>query len=103
MGTMGGGILHYQGQDYRFKLGGLGAGGAGAAKLQATGEVYGLKDVADFAGEYLDARIGLAATVKGRGQLWLKNTKGVHLHLKTHLEGLALTLGADAITVSLEK
>ena len=36
MGTLGGGTLHYQGKDYRFKLGGLGAGGAGADKLKAT-------------------------------------------------------------------
>ena len=44
MGTLGGGTLHYQGQDYRFKIGGLGAGGAGADKLKASGEVYGLEE-----------------------------------------------------------
>ena len=58
---------------------------------------------ADFAGEYLDARVGIAATVKGKGNLWLKNTKGVHMHLKSQLEGLALTLGGDAITVTMDK
>ena len=103
MGTLGGGTLHYQGKDYRFKLGGLGAGGAGVDKLTATGEVFGLKNPADFAGEYLDGRAGLAATVKGAGRLWLKNTKGVNMQLKTHLEGLALTMGADAITVKLDQ
>ena len=103
MGTLGGGTLHYQGKDYRFKLGGLGAGGAGVDKLTATGEVFGLKNPGDFAGEYLDARAGFAATVKGAGHLWLKNGKGVHMHLKTHLEGLALTMGADAITVKLDQ
>jgi hypothetical protein len=103
MGTLGGGTLHYQGTDYRFKIGGLGAGGVGADKLKASGEVYGLKDPADFAGEYLDARLGLAATVKGGGNLWLKNDKGVHMHLKSQLEGLALTLGADALTVRMDQ
>ena len=103
MGTLGGGTLHYQGQDYRFKVGGLGVGGAGIDKLKADGEVFGLKDPADFAGEYLDARVGIAATVKGKGNLWLKNTKGVHMHLKSQLEGLALTLGGDAITVTMDK
>ena len=102
MGTLGGGTLHYQGKDYRFKLGGLGAGGVGADKLKASGEVYGLKNPADLAGEYLDARVGIAATVKGKGNLWLKNDKGVHMHLKSQLEGLALTLGADAITVKMD-
>ena len=103
MGTLGGGTLHYQGKDYRFKLGGLGVGGTGVDKLTATGEVFGLKNPADFAGEYLDGRIGFAATVKGKGQLWLKNSKGVHMHLKTQLEGLSLTLGADAITVKMDQ
>jgi hypothetical protein len=103
MGTLGGGTLHFQGQDYRFKVGGLGVGGAGVDKLKASGEVYGLKDAGDFAGEYLDARIGLAATVKGKGDLWLKNDKGVHMHLRSQLEGLALTLGADALTVKMDK
>jgi hypothetical protein len=103
MGTLGGGTLHYQGNDYRFKIGGLGAGGAGVDKLKASGEVYGLKNTADFAGEYVDARIGIAATVKGKGDLWLKNDKGVHMHLKSQLEGLALTLGADALTVKMDK
>ena len=103
MGTLGGGTLHYQGKDYRFKVGGRGAGGTGVDKLKASGEVFGLKDPADFAGEYLDARAGLAATLKGGGHLWLKNGKGVHMQLKTHLEGLALTLGADALTVKLDQ
>ena len=102
MGTLGGGTLHFQGKDYRFKLGGLGVGGAGVDKLKATGEVFGLKNPADFGGEYLDGRIGFAATVKGKGDLWLKNGKGVNMHLKTQLEGLALTLGGDAITVKME-
>lgn len=103
MGTLGGGTLHYQGNDYRFKIGGLGAGGVGADKLKASGEVYGLKDPADLAGEYINARVGIAATVKGGGNLWLKNGKGVHMHLKSHLEGLALTLGADALTIVMDK
>jgi len=103
MGTMGGATLHYQGKDYRFKIGGLGVGGVGVTHLKASGRVYGLKSVADFAGLYGDARIGIAATIKGKGNLWLHNTKGVYVHLHTHLEGLALTLGADAITFVMDE
>ena len=103
MGTLGGGTLHFQGQDYRFKIGGLGVGGVGVDKLTATGEVYGLQNPGDFAGEYLDARIGLAATIKGKGDLWVKNSTGVYMHLKTQLEGLALTLGADALTIKMDQ
>ena len=103
MGTLGGGTLNFQGQDYRFKVGGLGVGGAGVDKLTATGEVYGLQNPGDFAGEYLDARMGLAATIKGKGDLWVKNSTGVYMHLHTKLEGLALTLGADALTIKMDQ
>jgi hypothetical protein len=101
MGTLGGGTLDYQGKKHKFKMGGLGVGGMGIDKLKATGEAYEMNDLKDFAGEYVDARIGFAATKKGKGDLWLKNDHGVYLHLKSHLEGIALTLGADAITVKM--
>lgn len=32
-GNIGGGKLHYQGQTYDFKIGGIGIGGIGAAEL----------------------------------------------------------------------
>ena len=48
-----------------------------------------------------DARIGVTVA-KGEGYLWLKNTNGVYIHLKPEMEGLALTLGADAIHIELE-
>ena len=75
----------------------------GAPFINASGEVYGLQNPRDFAGEYLDARIGLAATIKGKGDLWVKNSTGVYMHLKTQLEGLALTLGADALTIKMDQ
>ena len=103
MGTLGGGTLHFQGQDYRFKIGGLGVGGAGVDKLTATGEVYGLQYPRDFPGTYVDARVGIAATIKGKGDLWVKNSTGIYMHLHTQLEGLALTLGADALTIRMDQ
>ena len=102
-GTYGDGTLTHQGKEYNFKLGGLGVGGVGVAHVKATGDVYELKDAADFAGNFVDARIGIAATAVGKGHLWIKNTNGVYVHLKSELEGLALTLGADAIIVKMEE
>lgn len=101
MGTLGGGTLDYQGKMYKFKMGGLGVGGVGIDKLKATGDVYEMNDLKDFAGDYSDARIGFSLGDKGKGDLWLKNANDVYIHLKSHLEGISLTLGADAITVKM--
>ena len=38
-GSGGGGVLHFQGKDYPFSIGGLGIGGIGVTKLLATGSV----------------------------------------------------------------
>ena len=101
-GSFGGGALHYQGQSYPFTIGGLGIGGIGVATLHATGEVYDLHDVADFAGVYGQAGASYALGQQSGGNLWLKNTKGVQLHLQVQREGVILSLGADGVIVRMD-
>src|ERR1700751_5113097 len=36
-GNLGGGTLNYEGQAYKFTIGGLGIGGFGVSKIEATG------------------------------------------------------------------
>ncbi len=72
------------------------------SKIEATGEVYGLKRIEDFAGAYGQARYGIVASDVSTGELWLQNTKGVVIHLDAKRKGLALSLGADAIYVDLK-
>ena len=101
-GNLGGGTLTYGGQNYSFTIGGLGIGGIGISKMQAVGEVYDLRNLRDFAGTYLQARTGIAIADVGGGQLWLQNTNGVYLHLQTKRQGLALSLGGDAIYIDFD-
>ncbi len=98
-GNIGGGKLKYKGRTYDFQIGGLGVGGFGVSKITAKGEVYGLKNIADFAGAYGQARYGAVAGEVSTGVLWLENTKGVVLRLNAKRKGLALSMGADAIYV----
>ncbi len=101
-GNLGGGKLDYNGKTYDFTIGGLGVGGFGVSKIEATGEVYGLKRIEDFAGAYGQARYGIVAADVSTGELWLENTNGVVIHLDAKRKGLALSLGADAIYVDLK-
>ncbi len=93
-GNLGGGRLDYKGNTYDFTIGGLGVGGFGMSKIEATGEVYGLERIEDFVGAYGQARYGMGAADVSTGELWLENTKGVVIHLDAKREGLALALGA---------
>lgn len=51
-GSGGSGILRFQGRNYPFTLGGLGIGGIGISRLDATGTVYNLTRLEDFNGVY---------------------------------------------------
>ncbi|GAB0115967.1 hypothetical protein [Acidisoma sp. 7E03] len=101
-GNGGTGTLVFQGRSYPFTIGGLGVGGIGASTIDATGEVYNLKSVKDFAGPYVQGRMGYAFGTKSHGDLWLKNNAGVVLHLDAHRTGLMLSLGGDVIVITLQ-
>jgi hypothetical protein len=98
-GAIGGGTLTYGGRNYPITVGGLGVGGMGASELKASGAVYGLKQREDFAGAYVQLRRGWALGEQGRGVLWLQNSKGVTIRLKTQRRGLQLALGADGVII----
>lgn len=101
-GNGGGGVLHYRGKDYPFSIGGLGIGGIGVSKLVATGTVYNLGGIEKFAGLYSQMRTGYALGDEGKGKLWLKSDDGVVLKLAGKGKGIGLSLGADAVTISLK-
>jgi hypothetical protein len=102
-GAVGGGELNFGRRTYGITVGGLGIGGIGASTLRATGTVYGLRNINDFTGAYVQLREGWALGDAGRGRLWLRNTKGVTLRLATQRRGLQLSLGADGVLIGFKQ
>ena len=102
-GGGGNGTLFYRGGAYPFTIGGLGVGGIGASTLSAEGEVYKLGSLAQFPGAYVQGRYGYALGNLSGGDLWLQNEAGVIMHLKAKREGLMLSLGGDAIAISMSQ
>jgi hypothetical protein len=100
-GDFGHGTLAYNNKIYKFKLKGIGALGYGVQKLSAVGHVYHLNDIVDFPGSYIEARAGITV-VKGIGGLYIRNDKGVVIELKTHAEGVALSVGVSGIGIEME-
>jgi hypothetical protein len=100
-GAVGGGTLNYRGRAYPFKLGGLGIGGFGVSRLEASGNVYNMRSLQDINGVYAQVRSGWAIGDQGRGRMWLQNPNGVYLKLQARRQGLALSLGADGMVIRL--
>ena len=101
-GASGKGTLHYQGKKYPFTIKAATAGGVGYTKITASGTVYFLDKVEDFAGIYSAATIG-AAVGKGVGASQYENNKGVFLKVQSKTEGLALNLGLGGVQVEMAK
>ena len=102
-GDMGGGTLMFQGNSYSFKTEGLKIGGVGIHKVHLAGKVYDLKNVADFAGTYVAAEVGITLTEWGKGAVWLENSKGVKLAIKTSSDsGLALDSGVEGFKIKMK-
>ncbi len=101
-GNVGGGTLRYGGKTYPFSIGGLGVGGFGVSKIEATGEVYNLKRLNDFDGAYGQARAGIVVADMSKGSLWLENPQGVYIRLTAKRKGIALALGLDAIYIKFD-
>jgi len=101
-GGGGSGTLFYKGGTYPFTVGGLGVGGIGASTISASGEVYKLPSVDRFPGAYAQGRYGFALGTASAGDLWLQNESGVIMHLRAKRQGLMLSLGGDAVVISMK-
>ena len=100
--SWGSGVLTYQGKEYPFSVSGLSAGNIGISAAELSGEVFNLKDLADFNGNY--ASVGAGITVAGGGGgMTMKNQNGVVMNVVATTQGLSFKLGVDGMKVELKK
>ncbi len=102
-GSMGGGTVIMGDQSRSFKTKGLKLGGIGIHKIHLVGNVYDMKNMDDFAGVYAAFQLGATLGYDTKNAIWLKNTKGVKLNLKTvGGEGVALAIGVEGLEISMD-
>lgn len=98
----GSGTLTYQGKQYPVKVDGLSVGEVGINRATARGDVFELKKLEDFSGNYTAGGVG--GTVGGGADATvMKNQKGVVIKLTSTTQGVSLKVAASGIRLSLAK
>jgi hypothetical protein len=100
-GGVGNGTLTFRGQAYPFRIAGTVVGPGGAVRINASGEVYGLTRVEDFAGLYSQGTGDRGLDTRRTDELWLRNAAGVIMHLRGTQMGAVLSLGRDELLVEM--
>ncbi|HUI28086.1 MAG TPA: DUF1134 domain-containing protein [Candidatus Kryptonia bacterium] len=100
--SWGSGVLTYKGKDYPFSVDGLSAGSVGASSVEATGDVYGLKKLSDFNGNYTATAAG-ATVGGGGGAVTMRNQHGVSMQVVATTQGVQLSLSVSGVKVKLKK
>lgn len=100
--SWGSGVLTYQGKDYPFSVSGLTALNVGVASATLAGEVFNLKKIDDFNGNYTSAGAG-ATVAGGGGAMTMKNQNGVVMNVAGTTKGLSFKLGVDGMKIELKK
>lgn len=99
--TWGDGTVLFQGKSYPFSIRGLSVIDIGVARIDGRGEVYNLKNIADFPGTYVAA--GAGATIAGGGSVMaMENHNGVIMHVHATTAGLKLNLSPAGVVVTLK-
>jgi hypothetical protein len=100
--SWGSGVLTYQGKEYPFSVSGLSAGNIGVSEAELSGEVFNLKSLTDFNGNYTSAGAG-ATVAGGGGGATMTNQNGVVMNVVSTTRGLSFKLGVDGMKVELKK
>jgi hypothetical protein len=100
--SWGSGVLIYQGKEYPFSISGVSAGDFGFSLAEMSGEVFNLKNLADFDGNYTGFGAGITVGGGGVGAT-MRNQNGVLMKVVATTQGLTFKLGVDGMKVELTK
>ena len=100
--SWGSGTLTYQGKQYPFSVQGLSVGGTvGGASVTGSGNVYGLKSLDDFNGNYTAAAAGITIGGGAEGTA-MQNQKSVVIKLVSTTTGITFNLSTAGVKFTLK-
>lgn len=92
------GTLVYHGRAYPFLVRGLSVMDIGAAKITGSGEVFNLKALADFEGNYAGTTFG-SAVAHGASLALIKNENGVAIRARSTVSGVRFNFSGNGIHI----
>ena len=100
--SWGKGTLTYKGKDYPISVKGLSVAKVGVTGMTASGEVYHLKKLEDFDGNYTGVGAGMTLA-GGRSAITVKNQNGVRIRLISTNRGVDLTVGGGGVEMKIKE
>ncbi len=92
------GTLVYQGRSIPFLIRGVSVMDLGAARIAGTGEVFHLKSLADFEGNYAGSTFGSAVS-RGASLALLKNEHGVTIRTRSAVSGVRFNFSGNDVRI----
>ena len=90
------------GSTHKFEVKGISVVDLGVSKIEATGDIFGLKNMADFPGDYSAVKAGATLAKKSAGDVILQNEKKVQIRLTPKGKGVQLTAAFGGVVISLK-
>ena len=103
-GCSGSGTLTYNGKNYPFRVSGMAIGRVGMTNSSATGEVFNLRHLQDFNGNYTVGGAGTRGVTLGAGRTGtvMSNQAGVIIRVYSTQRGVAVNATGGSITMRLQ-
>ena len=103
-GSSGSGTLTYRGRNYPFRVSGMAIGRVGVTSSSAVGDVFNLRHLQDFNGNYNVAAAGTRGVTLGAGRTGtiMQNQAGVIVRISSTQRGVAVNATGGGLTMQLQ-
>jgi hypothetical protein len=103
-GSSGSGTLTYRGRSYPFRVSGMAIGRVGVTSSSAVGDVFNLRHLQDFNGNYTVSGAGTRGVTLGAGKTGtiMSNQAGVIIRLSSTQQGLAVNATGGGLNMQLQ-
>ena len=103
-GSSGSGTLTYRGRNYPFRVSGLAVGRVGVTSSSAVGDVFNLRHLRDFNGNYTVSGAGTRGVTLGAGRTGtiMSNQAGVIVRISSTQRGVAVNATGGGLTMQLQ-
>ena len=103
-GSSGSGTLTYRGKNYPFRVSGMAIGRVGVTSSSAVGDVFNLRHLQDFNGNYTVSGAGTRGVTLGAGRTGtiMSNQAGVIIRISSTQQGLAVNATGGGLNMQLQ-